>query len=163
MCTLSVPNVLDHTQCCSTTCKVSSFEMGLVIGCIIWPTWFLNQHRGSSLLPMLHMWLKLSGSQPKWTHVFWVHWTFSCMIHTLALFLEVCVLLWDAVAAGHCDGAEWRALPLQVSECDICQEEAAAHIEFSQVLSATCQILHCHICHLRHNRGSKEYVAKDDS
>lgn len=62
---------------------------------------------------------------------------------------SVCVLLGDAATEGHCDGAEWRTDLLQVSERAICEKNAATHIKFSQVLRSTCQILHCHICHLR--------------
>lgn len=77
-------------------------------------------------------------------------WSLKMIVQdSLPVTCSVCVLLGDAAAEGHCDGAEWRTDLLQVSERAICEKNAATHIKFSQVLRSTCQILHCHICHLR--------------
>lgn len=76
---------------------------------------------------------------------------------------EFChVSLGDVAAAGHGDGAEWRAQPRQVCGRIVREENAAGQIKHAQVHGADGQILNCHVRHLRQCKRIRESIVQSD-
>lgn len=112
-----------------------------------------------AVLPVLHVWLEIQGSDPVWGQALWLlrlgtedsrHATGCCP-----------VLLGDVAAAGHGDGAERRAKSHQECGRIIGEKNTAGQIEHSQVHGADGQILNCRVCHLRRAKRIRPSITQD--